>query len=51
MDFDHLLSQMVDNAQRIRVLVEGISDHQARWKPDPSSWSMLEVVSHLLDEE
>ncbi len=51
MDFDHLISQMADNAQRLRALAEGVSDHQARWKPDPASWSILEVVNHLLDEE
>jgi hypothetical protein len=50
MDFDHLISQMADSAQRLRALAEGISDHQARWKPDPASWSILEVVNHLLDE-
>ncbi|HUT86912.1 MAG TPA: DinB family protein [Candidatus Heimdallarchaeota archaeon] len=51
MDFEHLLSQMAEDAQRIRVLVKGVSNHQAHWKPDPASWSILEVVSHLLDEE
>ena len=51
MDFEHLLSQMAEDAQRIRVLVKGVSDHQAHWKPEPASWSILEVISHLLDEE
>jgi hypothetical protein len=51
MDLDQLISQMTHNAQRIRALAEGVSDHQARWKPDPASWSVLEVVNHLLDEE
>ena len=51
MDLDHLISQMRDNAGRIRVLAGGVSDDQARWKPDPASWSILEVVNHLRDEE
>jgi hypothetical protein len=51
MDLDYLISQMADSAQRIRVLAEGVSDEQARWRPDPDSWSILEVVNHLLDEE
>ena len=51
MDLDHLLVQMADNAQRIRALTEGVADHQARWRPDPASWSILEVIGHLLDEE
>jgi hypothetical protein len=51
MDLDHLISQMRANAQRIRVLAEGVSDDQARWRPDPASWSLLEVINHLRDEE
>lgn len=51
MDIDHFTTQMADDAQRIRALAEGISDDQARWRPDPDSWSILEVVNHLLDEE
>ncbi len=51
MDLGHLISLMGDNAQRLRALAEGVSDYQARWKPDPASWSILEVVNHLLDEE
>jgi len=42
---------MALQAERIRVLVEGVSDEQARWKPDAASWSILEVVNHLYDEE
>lgn len=51
MEIDHFITQMADDAQRIQALVEGISDDQARWKPDPDSWSVLEVINHLLDEE
>jgi hypothetical protein len=51
MDLDYFFSQMTDNAQRIRALAKGVSDDQARWKPDLESWSILEVVNHLLDEE
>lgn len=42
---------LAENAQRIRVLVEKIPDDQARWRPEPDSWSILEVINHLLDEE
>ena len=51
MELDRFISQMADDAQRIRALAEGVSDEQARWRPDPDSWSILEVVNHLLDEE
>jgi hypothetical protein len=51
MDLDRFIAQMADDAQRVGALVKGVSDEQARWKPDLDSWSILEVVNHLLDEE
>ncbi len=35
----------------IRSLVEDITEEQARWKPNPEKWSILEVINHLYDEE
>jgi hypothetical protein len=43
--------QMAGNARRIQSLVEGLTAEQARWKPTPDSWSILEVITHLHDEE
>ena len=51
MNMNRLLSQMMEDAERVRALAQGVSDRQARWKPDPDTWSILEVVNHLLDEE
>jgi hypothetical protein len=51
MDFEQLKQLMAENAARIRLLVQGVSEQQARWKPDPESWSVLEVINHLYDEE
>lgn len=51
MNISPFLSQMKDNAERIRLFAQGISQEQARWKPDPASWSILEVIHHLYDEE
>lgn len=51
MDFQHLKRQFTGNAQRIRQLVAGVPADQARWKPDAESWSILEVINHLYDEE
>jgi len=51
MDVEHLARRMAENAAAIQALVQGVTDRQARWKPDPESWSILEVVCHLLDEE
>ena len=38
-------------AHVFRALCEGVAEEQARWKPEPSQWSILEVVNHLGDEE
>jgi hypothetical protein len=51
MELARFISLMADSAQRIRALADGVSEEQARWKPDQKSWSILEVVNHLLDEE
>ena len=51
MELDCLIEEMAASAASIRGLVGGVSDHQARWTPDASSWSVLEVINHLLDEE
>jgi hypothetical protein len=48
---EFLVLQMANNARRLEHLVEGVSDEQARWKPEPRTWSILEVVNHLLEEE
>lgn len=51
MNLDVYMSQMAHNAARIRRLASDVSEAQARWKPAPDSWSILEVVNHLYDEE
>lgn len=51
MDYPLLLQLMEADANRIRALVEGVGQEPARWKPNPESWSILEVVNHLADEE
>jgi hypothetical protein len=51
MDEAYLKRQLALNRDRIAALARGVLEDQARWKPDPDSWSILEVVSHLADEE
>jgi hypothetical protein len=51
MDLSPYLSRFSLNADRIRALVTGVSLEEARWKPSETTWSLLEVVGHLLDEE
>ena len=45
------LSQLADQAESVRQLCAGVDDAQARWRPDADSWSLLEVINHLADEE
>lgn len=51
MDIDYLKRQLALNRDRVACLAQGVPEDQARWKPDPETWSILEVVSHLADEE
>lgn len=51
MDLDRLTNQMAQQAEAIRALVQGVPDEQARWKPSPNDWSILEVIHHLVDIE
>ena len=51
MNLPFFINQLVENAARIEALVKGVSQEDAQWKPDPDSWSILEVVTHLYDEE
>jgi hypothetical protein len=51
MNLSLIRTQMASNAQAIQALVQGVSDEQARWRPGPEDWSILEVINHLYDEE
>lgn len=39
------------NAVIFQQLLVGVDDSQARWRPAPGKWSLLEVINHLADEE
>ena len=51
MEAAYFKRQLAINRDRIAALARGVPEEQARWKPDPESWSILEVVNHLADEE
>ena len=51
MDASELIQQLETDGERFRALVAGVSDEQARWRPDAQAWSLLEMVCHLHDEE
>lgn len=51
MDIARVIARLRYDAEVVRALCEGVDDLQARWKPTPAQWSVLEVVCHLGDEE
>lgn len=51
MDVVFLKRQLALNRDRVANLARGISEDQAVWKPDENTWSILEVIGHLADEE
>ncbi len=51
MDFEFFIRRLQSNADVIRYMSKGVPDEQARLKPASDSWSMLEVINHLADEE
>jgi hypothetical protein len=51
MAFQFLIDRLQTNAQAIQILLNAVSEDQARWKPSADEWSMLEVINHLHDEE
>lgn len=48
---DETIRQLVNNAAAMRALLENIPDQQAEWKPNPETWSMMEVMEHVYNEE
>jgi hypothetical protein len=51
MKLSHCIDRLSCNAGVFESLARVGADEQARWKPSPESWSILEVVNHLYDEE
>jgi hypothetical protein len=51
MDAFPLARRLESNAAVFRHLLEGVNREQARWRPAPEQWSLLEVINHLADEE
>ncbi len=51
MNLGYFIDRFSKNCGVFEGLVRGTSFEQARWKPTPEKWSMLEVVNHLYDEE
>src|SRR5258705_841854 len=51
MKLEYFIDRFSRNREVFAGLVRGLSLEQARWKPSPDKWSILEVVNHLYDEE
>ena len=51
MNLEHFVGRFSNNRAVFEALLANVSLEQARWKPTPDKWSMLEVVNHLYDEE
>ena len=51
MEFRTLYKELTNSTEMIRALLKDIDQEQARVKPSRGSWSILEVVCHLYDEE
>jgi hypothetical protein len=51
MEFRIFYQELQQNTEMIRALLAGITTEAARLKPNAESWSILEVVCHLYDEE
>jgi hypothetical protein len=51
MKFTEIYQELVNSTEVIRTVTANVSQEEAQSKPTPETWSMLEVVCHLYDEE
>src|SRR5688572_12246532 len=51
MEFNTFYQELKNSTEMIRALLSGMTPEEARVKPNAKSWSILEVVCHLYDEE
>ncbi|MFH1184286.1 MAG: DinB family protein [Chloroflexota bacterium] len=51
LDFRALYLELVDSTGMIRALLAGITQEEARTRPNADAWSILETLCHLHDEE
>jgi hypothetical protein len=50
-DLVAVVTRLHRNARAVDELLRGLDAATARWRARPESWSLLEVVNHLADEE
>jgi hypothetical protein len=51
MEFRTLYLELTNSTEMIQSLLAGISAKEAQMKPSKGTWSILEVICHLYDEE
>ncbi len=51
MNLHYFVERFSNNRSVFAALLADVGSEQARWRPTPDKWSMLEVVNHLYDEE
>ena len=50
-DLERFLASLARTPRAVRALLTGIDDHDARWRPGPEHWSIVEIVNHMADED
>lgn len=48
---DYALSALHASRKLFLDAVDGLSEAQLRWKPDPNTWSVMEVAEHIVASE
>jgi hypothetical protein len=51
MNPEYFTKRLSKNTEPIRSLVQEVTEEQARWRPTPEEWSILEVIRPPYDEE
>lgn len=51
MNSQSLIKSLQRFADILPAVVDGLADDDARWKPADGAWSILEIVTHMADEE
>ena len=41
------VDQLAATPEILRLIMAGLTDEQAQWKPGPDRWSIAEIVEHL----
>ena len=50
-DLDQIIIKLTGNAEAMDALMHTVTEEQANWSLDASTWSMKQVIEHLYNEE